>query len=90
MAGSGITAFLITVLGQLWGTPIAVASMALTGYMVGTTSGTLVGGWWSDKKGGNLLGFVTQCHLYRRRVRQSDAPGRKRPSVDCRNRRFDA
>lgn len=63
MAGSGITAFLITVLGQLWGTPIAVASMALTGYMVGTTSGTLVGGWWSDKKGGNLLGFVTVLTL---------------------------
>ena len=63
MAGSGITAFLITVLGQLWGTPIAIASMALTGYMVGTTSGTLVGGWWADKKGGNLLGFVTVLTL---------------------------
>lgn len=59
MAGSGITAFLITVLGVLWGTPIAIASMALTGYMVGATGGTLVGGWWADKKGGNLLGFVT-------------------------------
>lgn len=58
MAGSGITAFLITVLGVLWGTPIALASMALTGYMAGATGGTLIGGWWADRKGSNLLGFV--------------------------------
>ncbi len=63
MAGSGMTAFLITVLGKLWGTPIAIASLALTGYMVGATAGTLVGGWWADKKGGNLLGFVTVLTL---------------------------
>ena len=63
MAGSGMTAFLITVLGKLWGTPIAVASLALTGYMAGATGGTLVGGWWADKKGGNLLGFVTVLTL---------------------------
>ena len=63
MAGSGMTAFLITVLGQLWGTSIAIASMTLTGYMVGATAGTLVGGWWADKKGGNLLGFVTVLTL---------------------------
>lgn len=63
MAGSGMTAFLITVLGKLWGTPIAAASLALTGYMVGATGGTLVGGWWADKKGGNLLGFVTVLTL---------------------------
>ncbi len=59
MAGSGVTAFLITVLGVLWSTPVAIASVALTGYMAGATGGTLVGGWWADKKGGNLLGFVT-------------------------------
>lgn len=58
MAGSGVTAFLITVLGVLWATPVAIASVALTGYMAGATGGTLVGGWWADKKGGNLLGFV--------------------------------
>jgi MFS family permease len=58
MAGSGVSAFLITVLGKLWDTPIAVASMALTGYMAGATGGTLIGGWWADKKGGNLLGLV--------------------------------
>jgi MFS family permease len=58
MAGSGVSAFLITVLGKLWDTPVAVASMALTGYMAGATGGTLVGGWWADKRGGNLLGLV--------------------------------
>ncbi|WP_424810824.1 MFS transporter [Roseococcus sp. YIM B11640] len=64
MSGAGIQAFLITVLGKLWGTPIAIASMALTGYMVGATMGTLVGGWWTDKKGGgDLLGFVTVLTL---------------------------
>ncbi|MGG5888679.1 MFS transporter [Falsiroseomonas sp. HC035] len=49
MAGSVIQTFTITVLGELWGTPVAVASFALTGYMVGATSGTLVGGWFADR-----------------------------------------
>jgi FSR family fosmidomycin resistance protein-like MFS transporter len=64
MSGAGISAFLITVLGKLWSTPVAVASLALTGYMVGATCGTLVGGWYTDKKGGgNLMGFVTVLTL---------------------------
>jgi MFS family permease len=59
-AGSGIQAFVITVMGKLWATPIATASMVLTGYMVGATGGTLVGGWVVDRaKGGGLMGFVT-------------------------------
>lgn len=58
MAGSGIQAFVITVLGKLWGTPVAVASMVLTGYMVGATSGTLVGGWLVDRTKRSLIGFV--------------------------------
>jgi MFS family permease len=59
-AGSGIQAFVITVLGKLWATPIATASMVLTGYMVGAPGGTLVGGWVVDRaKGGGLMGFVT-------------------------------
>jgi MFS family permease len=49
MAGSAIQAFSITVLGKLWGTPVAIASLALTGYMVGATGGTLVGGWFADR-----------------------------------------
>jgi FSR family fosmidomycin resistance protein-like MFS transporter len=58
MAGSGVQAFVITVLGKLWGTPVAVASMVLTGYMVGATAGTLVGGWVVDRSKRNLIGFV--------------------------------
>ena len=59
-AGSGIQAFVITVMGKLWATPIATASMVLTGYMVGATGGTLIGGWVVDRaKGGGLMGFVT-------------------------------
>ncbi len=58
MAGSGIQAWVITVLGKLWGTPVAIASMVLTGYMAGATSGTLVGGWVADTSKRNLIGFV--------------------------------
>ncbi|MCW8086254.1 MFS transporter [Sabulicella glaciei] len=63
MAGSGVSAFLITVLGKLWSTPVAVASLALTGYMAGATAGVLVGGWVADKRGGNLLGMVVALTL---------------------------
>ena len=58
MAGSGVQAWLVTVLGKLWGTPVLVASSALTGYMVGATAGTLVGGWMADRARGSLLGAV--------------------------------
>jgi predicted MFS family arabinose efflux permease len=58
MAGSGIQTYVIAVLGKLWGTPVAVASMVLTGYMVGATAGTLVGGWVVDATKRNLIGFV--------------------------------
>ncbi|MFZ4408902.1 MAG: MFS transporter [Paracraurococcus sp.] len=63
MAGSGIQSWLVTVLGKLWGTPVLVASAALTGYMVGATGGTLVGGWIADKSKRNLLGLVTLLTL---------------------------
>ena len=49
MANSGVQAFLITVLGQLWGVPVAVGSVVLTGYMVGNTGGVLFGGWFADR-----------------------------------------
>ncbi|MCS6892695.1 MAG: MFS transporter, partial [Rhodovarius sp.] len=58
MAGSGVQSFVITVLGKLWGTPVAVGSMVLTGYMVGATSGTLVGGFLADARRGSLFGMV--------------------------------
>jgi MFS family permease len=62
MAGSGIQSFGITVFGKLWGTPIAIGSMALTGYMVGATAGVLVGGWFADRSR-QLLGFVVGLTL---------------------------
>ncbi|HEY8609886.1 MAG TPA: MFS transporter [Roseomonas sp.] len=49
MAGVGIQSFLIATLDQLWGTPLAVASLALTGYVTGATGGVLVGGWYADR-----------------------------------------
>ena len=58
MAGSGMQAFVITVLGKLWGTPVEIASFVLTGYMLGATSGTLVGGYVADKTKQNLFTFV--------------------------------
>jgi MFS family permease len=62
MAGSAMQAFSITVFGKLWGTPVAAASLALTGYMVGATAGTLVGGWFVDRSQKHLL-FVVSLTL---------------------------
>ncbi len=63
MAGAGIQAWLVTVLGKLWGTPVLAASSALTGYMVGATGGTLVGGWLADRMRGGLYGMVVALTL---------------------------
>jgi MFS family permease len=49
MATSGIQAFLIATLDSLWATPLAVASLALTGYVAGATGGVLIGGWYADR-----------------------------------------
>ncbi len=62
MAGSGFTAFIITIMGKLWDTPLAIASMVLTGYMVGGTGGTLIGGWFADRSDRHL-GFVVGLTL---------------------------
>jgi MFS family permease len=59
MAGAGIQSFVITVLGHLWGTPVAVGSTVLTGYMMGATGGTLVGGWFADRSSRHLAFVVT-------------------------------
>lgn len=64
MVGSGLQSFLITVLGQLWGTPVEIASFALTGYMAGATGGTLIGGYVTDKTKSNLLFFVFSLTLF--------------------------
>ncbi len=49
MAGAGVQAWLVTVLHDVKGLDIAIASSALTGYMVGNTGGVLVGGWFADR-----------------------------------------
>ena len=49
MAGAGIQAWVITVLHQVNGMDLAVASSALTGYMIGATGGTLMGGYAADR-----------------------------------------
>src|SRR6516162_8220130 len=48
-AGTGIQSWLITVLHQVHGLPVAVAASALTGYMVGQIGGVLIGGWVADR-----------------------------------------
>jgi MFS family permease len=49
MASAGMQAWLVTVLRDVKGLDIAIASAALTGYMAGNTSGVLVGGWFADR-----------------------------------------
>jgi MFS transporter, FSR family, fosmidomycin resistance protein len=48
-AGAGVQSWLITVLHGTHGLSIEAASSALTGFMVGTMSGVLVGGWVADR-----------------------------------------
>src|SRR5437764_197741 len=57
MAGAGIQSWLITVLHRTHGLTLESASSALTGYMIGTMSGVLVGGWVADRTDRHL-GFV--------------------------------
>lgn len=49
MAGAGMQSWLITVLHQVKGMGMEAASTTLTAYMVGATSGVLVGGWAADR-----------------------------------------
>jgi MFS transporter, FSR family, fosmidomycin resistance protein len=49
MAGSGVQAWLITILHQAKGIEIALASTALTAYMIGSSVGVLFGGWATDR-----------------------------------------
>ncbi|HEY1934758.1 MAG TPA: MFS transporter [Acetobacteraceae bacterium] len=48
MAGSGLQAWLITVLHTVKGIELAAASAALTAYMLGIAVGVLAGGWFAD------------------------------------------
>jgi FSR family fosmidomycin resistance protein-like MFS transporter len=59
MAGSGMQAWLITVLHETRGLALEAASSALTFYMVGATSGVLVGGWVVDRTTKHLFFAVS-------------------------------
>jgi MFS transporter, FSR family, fosmidomycin resistance protein len=58
MAGAGVQSWLITVLHTLKGFTLEAASAALTGYMVGSTVGVLVGGWFADTYKRHVLMFA--------------------------------
>jgi MFS family permease len=58
MAGAGIQSWLITVLHSTHGLSLESASSALTGYMIGTMGGVLVGGWVADRTDHHLAFVV--------------------------------
>jgi MFS family permease len=58
MASGGVTAWLITVLHEVKGLDLALASAALTAYMAGGGGGVLLGGWAADKSHRYLAIFV--------------------------------
>nr|WP_294529789.1 MFS transporter [uncultured Rhodopila sp.] len=59
MGGGGIQAWLVTVLHTVKGTDLALAATALTAYMLGSTAGVLVGGWFADTFKRHILPFIT-------------------------------
>jgi predicted MFS family arabinose efflux permease len=64
MAGSGVQAWLITILHGVKGIELALASTALTAYMLGTAMGVMAGGWAVNKLKQNIGIFVaclTSC-----------------------------
>lgn len=63
MTGSGVQAWLITVLHEVHGMGIADASGALTAYTVGATMGVLAGGFFADAFGAFLLSFTVGVSL---------------------------
>ncbi len=48
MAGAGVQSWLVAVLHAVKSMDLRTASTALTGYMIGSTCGVLVGGWFAD------------------------------------------
>ena len=58
MAGGGVQSWLVTILHTVKGMDLATASTALTAYMVGMTSGVLVGGWFVDRYRKYVLVFA--------------------------------
>jgi MFS family permease len=62
MAGTGIQAWLITILHQTRGIALEAASSALTAYMAGASAGVLLGGWVVDRTPRHL-GFAVMATL---------------------------
>ena len=58
MAGAGVQSWLITILHTVKGLTLEIASTTLTGYMVGSTIGVLVGGWFADTYKRHVLAFA--------------------------------
>jgi MFS family permease len=59
MAGGGVQAWLVTILHNLKGIDLKLAATALTAYMLGSTTGVLVGGWFADQFKAHVMPFVT-------------------------------
>jgi MFS transporter, FSR family, fosmidomycin resistance protein len=59
MAGGGVQSWLVTVLHAFKGIELKLAATALTAYMLGSTTGVLVGGWFADTFKHHILPFVT-------------------------------
>jgi MFS transporter, FSR family, fosmidomycin resistance protein len=59
MAGGGVQAWLVTILHNLKGIDLKLAATALTAYMVGSTMGVLVGGWFADRFKAHVMPFVS-------------------------------
>jgi MFS family permease len=59
MASGGVQAWLVTVLHTVKGIDLKLAATALTAYMVGSTMGVLVGGWFADRFKTLVLPFIT-------------------------------
>src|ERR1700677_2730188 len=59
MASGAVQAWLVTVLHTVKGIDLKLAATALTAYMLGSTLGVLVGGWFADQFKAHVLPFVT-------------------------------
>jgi MFS family permease len=59
MASGGVQAWLVTILHTVKGIDLKLAATALTAYMLGSTMGVLVGGWFADQFKAHVMPFVS-------------------------------
>ncbi len=64
MSSGGLQAWLITILRDVKGIPFEFASMGLTALLLGVASGTLLGGYVTDKYPRMLVGFTISFTLF--------------------------